>query len=306
VPPPPSATPAAPPSESETPTAPPLSTDLAPPAAAPAALVPAVPVPAAVAPPASPPAEPADAWPIEYVLRPQTLPSGQTEVAFTSHFFQPEAVTIVSAGGATTTFHANLSLGLLARHGVTDRFEVEFSAPKVLCFARSDPSGCDSLNRINGTGMSGVYGVVRTQPVQLEIYGRISVFRSSEPVSLGWNLGTRTKLLFGRIVALEMALSFSRSLDTPPPGADAPLAGFVVDANLQLTRHLLLFADLDPYAPADHLSTIAMAAVAGGSWTFASRAEIHMTAEVLDVLPRRSWQANIFGNFYALSVRFWL
>jgi hypothetical protein len=155
--------------------------------------------------------------------------------------------------------------------------------------------------------MSGVYGVVRTQPVQLEIYGRISVFRSSEPVSLGWNLGTRTKLLFGRIVALEMALSFSRSLDTPPPGADAlPLAGFVVDANLQLTRQLLLFADLYPYAPADHLSTIAMAAVAGGSWTFASRAEIHMTAEVLDVLPRRSRQANILGNVYALSVRFWL
>jgi hypothetical protein len=276
-------------------------------AAAPAALVPPVPVPAAISPPASPPVDPAAAWPIEYVLRSQTLPGGQTEVAVTSRYFRPEAVNFGLLGGTTNTFHSDLSLGFAARHGVTERFEVEASAPRVLCFARSDPSGCDSLNRINGTGVSGSYGVVRTQPVQLVIYGRIAIFRSSEPVSFGWNVGTRTKLLLGRIVALEMAVSFSRSFDARTAGADAlPLAVFVVDANVQLTRHLLLFADVVPYAPADQLSRMAMGALAGGSWTFANRAEIRMTVETLNVLPRRSWQANILGNVYTLSVRFWL
>ena len=228
-------------------------------------------------------------------------------MAFTSSFFQPEAMTPVSGVvGATTMFHSSLSLGLLVGQGVTERFEIDVSVPRVVCFAGSNPSGCDRLNRINGTGVRGIYGVVRRQAVQLEIDGRISVFRSSEPLSLGWSLGTRTKLLFGRVVALEMALSLSRSFDTPAAGADAfPLGTFVVDANFQLTHQLLFFADLSPYAPVDHLGTLAVNVLAGASWTFASKAEVGVTAQVLDVLPRRSWQTNVLGSLYGLSVRFW-
>jgi hypothetical protein len=96
----------------------------------------AVPLAQPWAPSAAPPPGPAsktalptsagatESWPMEYVLRPQTLPAGVRELAITSDVFRPEAGTSTLPTGYSYTFHSSLSLGVWMRHGLTNRMEM--------------------------------------------------------------------------------------------------------------------------------------------------------------------------------------
>jgi hypothetical protein len=95
-------------------------------------------------------------------------------------------------------------------------------------------------------------------------------------VSFSWLVASRAKLLFGQTVALEMALSLTRPLDASTSVDRYPSATLVTDLNIQLARHLLIFADLDPYAPLDHPGAPALEGEAGGSWTFDNRIEFEL------------------------------
>ena len=263
-------------------------------------------------PPPLPPAlavpqpSPRDLWPIEYVLRPQTLPAGLTEAGVRASVFRPQSGPLATAAGFPYTFHSTLSLGLWVRVGLTERSEMQFYAPRILCVAAADPSGCSDINRFNATEISGTYGLVRSRMTQLKVFGGILIARSAKPLTFAWDVGTRTKILFGRVVALEMALVASRQVDQPESSGDTAARGsLVVDLNVQVTHHLLVFADLNPYAPIDHLDQIALEPSAGASWTFSKRLEAAASAGIYNVLARRNWDTGVPGSYYVLSMRFW-
>ena len=189
------------------------------PVSPPQAPIPPAPVPPPVAEPQPPQPSPFDRWPIEYVLRPQTLPEGMFELGLRSSVFRPQSGPLTTAAGAPYTFNPYLALGAWARLGVTERFDLEFSAPRILCLEESAPSGCNDINRYNGTGFSATYGVLRSRILQLKLFGNISVARSAKPLTWAWELGARTKILLGHVVALEMGLDLNRRID---PGRLSP------------------------------------------------------------------------------------
>ena len=239
------------------------------------------------------------------MLRPQTLPVGITEAGVRSSVFRPQSGPLTTAAGAPYTFNSTLSLGLWVRTGITERSEMQFIAPRILCLAASNPSGCSDINRFNATEISGTYGVVRARTTQLKVFAGISIARSADPLTFAWEVGTRTKILFGRIVALEMALVASRRVNPGPSVADtAPRGSFILNLNVQVTRNLLISADINPYAPMDRLDEMALEPFAGVSWTFRNRFEILASAEMHNVLARRNWDTSVPGSTYTLSARF--
>ena len=264
--------------------------------------------------PATAPAEPAptrpppsaeDKWPIEYVLRPQTLPEGAIRPVLTADYFRPRAGVLYTPLGIPYTFHPNLLVGVSAGYGATDRLQLNVSAPRLLCFGGSQPNGCDDLDRANGSGVSLGYGLVRTRPFQLVASAGMSIWRS-DPVTFAWNLGVRGKLLFRDVVALELEASARRPLDTGSAQDSYLQLTFVTDLNLQLTHHLLVFVDLDPYAPAGHLDAPALEGLAGVEWSFENRSDLGLRAGIYNLLADRSWQNSVPGSFYLLTFSVWL
>jgi hypothetical protein len=247
-----------------------------------------------------------DRWPIEYVLRPQTLPEGMLELGLRPSVVRPQSGPLTTAAGAPYTFNPYFALGAWLRLGVTERFDLEFSAPRILCLEEAAPSGCNDINRYNGTGVSATYGVLRTRTLQLKLFGNVSVARSAKPLTWAWELGARTKILFGQSVALEMGIDFNRRIDPGSSQTDTSARGsFVVELNVQATHHLNLFADLNPYAPVDRSGEPALEPFGGASWTFNNQSEIVASAGAYNVLSRRSWDNNVPETFYVLSLVFW-
>jgi hypothetical protein len=247
-----------------------------------------------------------DRWPIEYVLRPQTLPEGMLELGVRSSAFRPQSGRLTTAAGAPYTFNPNFALGAWLRLGVTERFDLEFSAPRILCLEEAAPSGCSDINRYNGTGVSATYGVLRSRTLQLKLFGNVSIARSAKPLTWAWELGARTKILFGQSVALEIGLHFNRRIDPGSSQTDTSAHGsFVVELNVQATHHLNLFADLNPYAPVDRLGEAALEPFGGASWTFDNQSELVASAGAYNVLSRRRWDNSVPGTFYVLSLVFW-
>jgi len=247
-----------------------------------------------------------DRWPIEYVLRPQTLPEGMSELGVRSSAFRPQSGPLTTAAGVPYTFNAYFALGAWLRLGVTERFDLEFSAPRILCLEEAAPSGCSDINRYNGTGVTATYGVLRSRTLQLKLFGNVSIARSARPLTWAWELGARTKILFGQSVALEMGIDFNRRIDPGASQTDISARGsFVVELNVQATHHLNLFADFNPYAPVDRLGEPALEPFGGASWTFDSQSEIVASAGAYNVLSRRSWDNNVPETFYVLSLVFW-
>jgi hypothetical protein len=274
---------------------------------------PEVPAPPPPWPAASVPVPPAPtetsifiAWPVEYVLRPQTLPARVTEVGALARAFRPQSGELTTASGMPYTFHSTLTLGLWARTGLTDRVEVGMSAPRVFCLSRAEPSGCNEINRYNGTGPSLSYGLLRARAVQFKLFAGLEIVRSSMPMTWAWIAGGRAKILMGTVLAVEMALSFDRRIS---PGASEPKnatnASSILELNLQAKRRLNLFAGLNPFAPLDHLGEAALALWGGAAWTFKNLSEVVAAAGTHNVLANRAWSNSVPGTFYTLSLLFW-
>jgi hypothetical protein len=245
-------------------------------------------------------------WPMEYVLRPQTLPEGTVELGTTARVFRPQSGRLTAADGSSYTFNSNLSFGLWARKGITDRLEIGFTAPQVLCRSRSEPSGCSDINRYNGTGPNLAYGVLRTRAFQLMLFGDIGIARSAKPVKWAWELGARGKLLLGQVVSVEAALAVSRRIDSGSSQTDSSARGSaVLEMNLQATRHLVFFASANPYAPTDHLAEPVLEVRGGASWTFRNLSEIIASAGTNNAFAKRSWNDYVPGSLYRLSMLFW-
>ena len=247
-----------------------------------------------------------DLWPIEYVLRPQTLPEGLIELGVRSSVFRPQSGPLTSSTGTPYTFNSYLALGLWARMGLPERFDMEFSMPRVLCLEESAPSGCNEINRYNGTGASVAYGLLRFRTLQLKLFGSLLIARSAKPLTWEWELGTRTKILLGQVVALEMALHLNRRIDPGSSQSDTSARGsFILDLNVQATHQLNLFLDLNPYTPLDRFGDAALELFGGVSWTFRNQSEIVASAGTYNVRSRRSWDSSVPGSFYVLSMVFW-
>ena len=263
------------------------------------------PIEAAPAEPAHVPTTFEEKWPVEYVLRPQTLPGGALRPAISGDYFEPQAGPLYTPSGNPYTFHPSLTVGASVTYGATDRLQLGVLAPRLFCFDGSQPSGCNDLNRANGSGVSVGYGLVRTRPFQLETVTSFSVWRT-DPLTLEWAVSLRGKVLFGEVVALELEAAASRPFDANP--AYHPYLQFtgVTDLNVQLTRHLLVYADLDPYAPAGRLDDPAVEGLAGMSWTFEDRADLSLRAGVYDLFGARAWQNSVPGTFYVFTLGFFL
>jgi hypothetical protein len=241
---------------------------------------------------------------MEYVLRPQTLPLGASELVVESTRFVPDS-SYVSTNPATP-FQSSVTGGGAWALGATDRLEVVFSVPRVVCFASRDPSGCSSWNRWNGTSFGFAYGVVRSRSTQLMITGGLAI-TYSDPIVAGGRLGARTKLLFGDRFALELALGASRDLDPPAFFRDVTTrVALTVDLNLQVTRHLLLVADLIPYAPVNRLDAFQLEPFVAVDWAFTPNVGLAALYGTYNVLARRDWDRGVPGTFATLSLRIWM
>jgi hypothetical protein len=240
------------------------------------------------------------------VLRPQTLPEGLIELGLRASVFRPQSGPLATAAGTPYTFNPYLALGLWARLGLPERFDLEFSAPRILCLEESAPSGCNDINRYNGTGASVAYGLLRFRTLQLKLFGSLTIARSAKPLTWLWELGARTKILLGKVAALEMALDLNRRIDPGSSQTDTSARGsFVVELNVQATHQLNLFVDLNPYAPLDRLRETELELFGGASWTFQNQSEIVASAGTYDLRSRRSWDSSVPGTFYVLSLVFW-
>ena len=167
-------------------------------------------------------------------------------------------------------------------------------------------SGCNEINRYNGTGASVAYGLLRFRTLQLKLFASISISRSAKPLTWLWELGARTKILFGQVVALEMALHLNRRIDPGSSQTDTSARGsFILELNVQATHHLNLFVDLNPYTPVDRFDDAALELFGGASWTFRNQSEIVASAGTYNLRSRRSWDTSVPGTFYVLSMVFW-
>jgi hypothetical protein len=246
--------------------------------------------------PDRPPAAPASRWPIEYVLRPQTLPKGTARVGVTS------AVVVVDS-----PYHNLGQMGASATAGVTDRWEIGGGAPRLLCAATGTPSPCDGYARTSGTGAQVTYGALRTRALQLAVSSGMDIALSSPTTFAVWASG-RTKWLVSGRVAAELELGLSRWLD-PPAFYQREHGGVfgngVADFNFQVTRHLLVWADLQAYAPLAHARSPAVEPSAGWSWTFETGTAIYAWARDYNVLSRSVWDMGIGAYAFGASVVFW-
>jgi len=295
---------APPPSPSAAPAPVPAATDPETPAPAPRPGTP--PGPAAASPQPGRARAPATRWPIEYVRRPQTLPQSMSAAGIVWEYRRADPSYIThDAFGLPTPFHSTTAGGLSGSLGLTDDIEIGAAVPRVVCFASADPSGCSSFNRWNGTGLGLGWRVVHGAKASLRIDGGVSVSYSS-PNIYGGRLGARSKHLIGDRIALELGVAVRRDLNTPPlfPPPSTRVT-FIADLNVQVTRHLLIFGDLVPYAPVDHLDAPDLEPLAGLSWSFTPYVEVGAKIGTFNMLARRSWDRSVPESFATLGITFW-
>jgi hypothetical protein len=246
-----------------------------------------------------------DVWPLEYVLRPQTLPAGTWRGALNASLSLPDPTYRSPASGRA--FRKSLGLGVGVTMGVTDRIEAWFSLPRIICIG-GDPSGCSSFNRINGTGFGFGWGAVRTRAFQLELSADLAIALSSPTVpaaafdaSTKWLLGTSVALVFNAWISKWLgAPAYYSSQAVGSGGASGSL-------DLQVTRHLLAFATASPTGPLDHLDDPRVAASGGLSWTFDNGLELAGSGVLYNVLARRpAWVQTVPGGAVGLVLRGWL
>jgi hypothetical protein len=247
-----------------------------------------------------------DEWPIEYVLRPQTIPADTTRVELTTFaaFIDGD---FIPSSGLQARYHDWVQVGGAFLFGVTDRVETSIFVPRTLCWSDGSPSVCDDYARVSGSGADVRFGVVRTHAVQLRLSTGFDV-GLSDPLTLEVNLGARTKILFADRVALELALDVSKWLDPPVFYEDQRVGfwGATLDLNVQVTPHVLVWGDLEPNAPLDHIGEPRLEPRAGASWTFDNALDLGVRAGIYNVLPRHAWDLGLPGKFAALAMSFWL
>ena len=175
--------------------------------------------------------------------------------------------------------------------------------PGALCFDQQEPSGCSPWNRYAGNGFGLTYGALRRPRTQASVSASISVARGA-PTQFKWVLGGAVKSLLGDRLALITGLSFERSFDPPPNGLNNPLlASLMVDANLQLTRQLLVFATVIPWGSVGDVGQgVALRMQGGLSFAFTHHVEVLAIAGAYDLLTPRPWNHSVKESFATLEL----
>jgi hypothetical protein len=262
----------------------PASRSVAPPAPAP---------PLAPTPPPSPPdplrraAEQAqytlDRWALAYVDRPQTLLEGMDA-------FWASGRDYTSSAPAP---YGRLLLGLGYDKALTDWFQVGIGFPWLYCGGVGLGACSPSLRPelvVRGA-------VVRNRRARLALGA--SVFDLTYSAS-AW---ARLKLVAPHLFSFEIEPSVLVGIQASTMPAwwsssvvqdgNQSRAALVLDANLQLTEHLLVWADGIPYAPlhdAGPLPGPGLQVVGGLSVSFTKAFELSASCRSLNVLPPRSWE----------------
>jgi hypothetical protein len=245
-----------------------------------------------------------DKWPIEYVLRPQTIPAGRLQAVLSV------ADSIVDSGFRSPSgvaYHGFVRAGGTMTFGETDRVQFSAYVPRLLCDGSGSPSGCSDYARINGSGFGFRFGVLRTPGFQVAFESDLSIVVTN-PLTFAVDAGVRTKWLIGRRVALEVELDASKWL-APPSGYEYQAVGYgtaILDLNVQVSRHLLIWADVIPNTPLDRLGEPRMEPFGGVSWTFENAVQLAASGGVYNILGRHAWDISLPGRFFTLSVLFWI
>jgi hypothetical protein len=243
-----------------------------------------------------------DEWPIEYVLRPQTVPAGRLQVDVTGSitlidgdFRSPGGVKYWSWGQA----------GVATDFGISDRLEFSSYIPRLLCADVGEPSGCSRYARINGSGVGFGYGLVRTRPFQLVLTTNASIALTN-PMTLQISGGARAKVLVAGRLALLFGLSARKWLDAPPGYAETAFGTVLLEPVLQVTHNLDVWLGLEPNSALDHLSEPRLTPWGGIGWTFENAVELSASGGVFNVLARRPWDSSLPGKYVELDVGFWI
>ncbi len=254
-------------------------------------------------------APPSDRWPIEYVLRPQTIPEGGLQVALASSATLVDSNFQPGPGIRYSNFYQE---GGSVTFGGTDRLELTAFVPGLFCESSSARSGCGDYARLDDSGFGFGFGVLRTPTVQLE--AKTSVYVAmTKPLTVAFDIGARTKVLLANRVAIELALAVDRWINSPlvfpAPYFYFEATGWgsaVLDLNLQATRHLLVWFDLAPNAPLQRLGEPRLEVFGGSSWTFDNATQLGLRAGTFNVLARHDWDISLPAKYVTLTLQFWI
>jgi hypothetical protein len=248
-------------------------------------------------------APPRSEWPLEYVLRPQTIPAGYLRLSVNTgaQLVDPSYRTI--NGG---TYGSSYQAGATMTFGVTDRVELSTYVPKIFCEGSGPVSACSDYARFSGAGFGFAFGVVRTRGVQVALGVGLDVAITNPFTIEAW-ASTSAKLLLEAHVSLALGLTVSHWIDAArfyEPISD--YASGYVEVDLQLTRHLIAWSALEPGGPLRYDDQRRLGARGGLTWTFENATELAASGGVYNVLPRRPEDLWVPGGSVVVSLRLWL
>jgi hypothetical protein len=248
----------------------------------------------------------ADRWPLAYVRRPQTLLASMLELDLTSGVFRPnDDFNVDPRDGVPYEFHPNLQVGAGLAAGITDRLELDFYIPDILCFDSLEPSDCSPNNRHRGN-LGVDYGFLRRARLQAEAEAGFELDHSA-PSVFGWYAAIALKYLAADRLSLSLRLSAGKQIDRPSTLLPSPLYTHLnAGLDVQLTERLLFLVHAEPWAPpADLDEGIALEVYGGFSYTFNHHVQAALSGGVYNALSEPAWYASVPGSFVAASLAFW-
>jgi hypothetical protein len=247
-------------------------------------------------------------WPVESILRPQTLPRGMFQLDITGQGTIPNHRDNVDpVSHYAYQFYPAFQLGLSLAGGVTDRLQLDIGYPRVLCLSQNQPSACDPTNHFGGAGGGATYGFLRRDRVQGAISGELQVERSS-PLELQWSVSAWFKLTAPPRLAFSLTVSAQRAIN-PPVQDLAPWTYGQVDLGLtvQAMRRLAVYADLIPWAPVGRVGDgVALEVHGGGSYTVSRELQIGVEWGSSNVMSNPSWNQMVPAWFVNADLVWWV
>jgi hypothetical protein len=247
-------------------------------------------------------------WPLEWILRPQTLPRGMLQLDVSGQGTIPthrDAVDPVS--GFAYQFYPSFQLGLALAGGATDQLQLSAWYPRLLCLSESQPSACDPTNRYRGAGAGATYGFVRRDRLQGALTAQLQIVRST-PFELQWLVSVWLKATAPPRLAFSLVVAAHRAINPPPEDLVPSTFGSIdLEISVQAMRRLALFADLIPWAPLDRVSDgVALEVVGGASYTLSHELQVGVQGGTSNVLSNPSWNQTVPAWFVSGDLVWWV